>query len=99
MTTPSNEKKASSRNSSHRSPAKSASSSHRSSHGSSAKSASSSHRSSHGSSAKKASSYRSPSHAKLRKATKTPEEICGARKDYEIILMDDGTKSCRKRCI
>ena len=33
-----------------------------------------------------------------KKAPRTLEETCSAKPDYEIILMDDGTKSCRKKC-
>ena len=40
----------------------------------------------------------SPSHQSAKKAPRTLEETCAAKKDYEIIEMDDGTKSCRKRC-
>ena len=38
-------------------------------------------------------------HNSAKKATRTPEQICAARKDYELIDMDDGTKSCRKKCL
>ena len=41
----------------------------------------------------------SPSHHSAKKGQKTPEEMCASKKgDYELIDMDDGTKSCRKRC-
>lgn len=33
-----------------------------------------------------------------KKATRTLEDICLAKPDYEIILMNDGSKSCRKKC-
>jgi hypothetical protein len=38
-------------------------------------------------------------HNSAKKVTRTPEQICAARKDYELIDMDDGTKSCRKKCL
>jgi hypothetical protein len=39
-----------------------------------------------------------PSHRSAKKASRSLEEICAAKKDYELIEMDDGTMSCRKRC-
>jgi hypothetical protein len=31
--------------------------------------------------------------------TRTLEEMCAAKPDYELIDMEDGTKSCRKKCV
>ena len=86
MTTPFSEKNASSSHRRIMSPEKNASSSHRRIR----------------SPEKKASSHKrhkSPSRAPLRKAPRSLEEMCAAKSGYELIDMEDGTKSCRKRCV
>ena len=86
MTTPSPEKNASSSHRRIMSPEKNASSSHR--RIMSPEKKASSHK-----------SHKSPSRAPLRKAPKSLAEMCAAKSGYEIIDMEDGTKSCRKRCV